>query len=191
MDALTEYFTNIATAIWTVLVGMRVTFRHLFTPAYTQQYPREYITSGTWKDENTDREWKVPERARLRLFNNIDDCIGCYQCARACPVDCIYIDTIKVPKGMELTSASTDHPRRLIVNQFDINMSYCCYCGDCTYVCPTECLIMTPEYEFSVYDRKELIVSFTRPAEVKTLVEQAKTLDPSLKSKVEEETKAS
>ena len=44
-------------------------------------------------------------------------------------------------------------------------MSLCCYCGLCTYPCPTECLIMTPHYEASVYDRTDLLYKYAKPWE--------------------------
>ena len=71
------YFGNIWRGIVTILIGMGVTWRHLFTPAVTIQYP--------------DVKVKLPERARNRLYVNMDDCIGCDQCSMACPVDCITI----------------------------------------------------------------------------------------------------
>ena len=76
-----QYFKNTYEALWTVLVGMKITFKHLFKPAVTIQYP----------------DVKVPlrDRVRNRLYVNMDDCIGCDQCSRACPVSCIEIETVK------------------------------------------------------------------------------------------------
>ena len=34
-----QYFKNSWLGIWTVLVGMKITFKHLFTHAVTIQYP--------------------------------------------------------------------------------------------------------------------------------------------------------
>ena len=45
--------------------------------------------------EYPDVKPKLPERSRMKLFNNIKDCTGCSRCARACPIDCIYVETIK------------------------------------------------------------------------------------------------
>ncbi len=142
-----EYFKNIYKAIVTILIGMGVTWRHLFTRAVTIQYP------------HVKRE--LPPRSRQKLFVDIDDCIGCFQCARACPVDCIDIETVKAGKEEDLGETSTGQKKRLHVVKFDIDLTKCCYCADCVFPCPTECIVMTPKYEFSTYDRFDLIEHFS------------------------------
>lgn len=154
MKAIKTYFRNIWMGIFTAAIGMKTTFRHLFTPAVTIQYP--------------DVKLKLPERARNRLYVNIDDCIGCDQCAKACPVDCITIETIKSTPDQDLGATSTGHKKRLHVPVFDIDIAKCCYCGLCVYPCPTECIVMTDVFEFSEFERENLIYNFTsmRPAEI-------------------------
>jgi NADH-quinone oxidoreductase chain I len=147
MSAVRNYFTVIWKGIWTTLVGMRITFRHLFVPAVTLQYP--------------DERMPLPERARNRLYVNMDDCIGCNQCAMACPVDCITIETVKSLPTEDLGVTSTGQKKRLWVTKFDIDIGKCCYCGLCVPPCPTECIYMTDVYEFSEYDRKDLIYHFS------------------------------
>jgi NADH-quinone oxidoreductase subunit I len=148
-----RYFTNIWDGIVTVLIGMKVTWRHLFTPSVTIQYP--------------DVKLKLPERARNRLYVNMDDCIGCDQCAMACPVDCITIETIKSTPDVDLGLTSVGTKKRLYVPTFDIDIAKCCYCALCVYPCPTECIKMTDVYEFSEYERENLIYRFAvmTPAE--------------------------
>jgi NADH-quinone oxidoreductase subunit I len=146
MIALRIYFADIFRALATVAVGMKLTLAHLFTRSVTIQYP--------------DVKLKLPERARNRLYVNIDDCIGCDQCSMACPVDCITIETIKSTPDVDLGVTSTGNKKRLYVPTFDIDIAKCCYCGLCVYPCPTECIVMTDVYEFSEYDRKDLIYHY-------------------------------
>ncbi len=141
-----RYFKNIWDGIVTVLIGMKVTWRHLFTPAVTIQYP--------------DVKLKLPDRARNRLYVNMDDCIGCDQCSMACPVDCITIETIKSTPDVDLGLTSVGTKKRLYVPRFDIDIAKCCYCALCVYPCPTECIKMTDVYEFSEYERGNLIYNF-------------------------------
>jgi formate hydrogenlyase subunit 6/NADH:ubiquinone oxidoreductase subunit I len=140
------YFKDIFQTIWTVLIGMRVTLGHLFVPAVTIQYP--------------DVKLKLPERARNRLYVNMDDCIGCLQCEMACPVNCIEIETVKSLPTDDLGMTSTGQKKKLWVTKFDIDIAKCCYCGLCVYPCPTDCIKMTDVYEFSEFDRMSLIYNF-------------------------------
>ena len=109
MRSVHLYFYNIWQALATIAIGMKVTFKHLFTPAVTVQYP--------------DVRLKLPERARNRLYVNIDDCIGCDQCSLACPVDCISIETIKATPDQDLGVTSTGQKKRLHVPRFDIDIA--------------------------------------------------------------------
>ena len=45
---------------------------------------------------------------------------------------------------------------------FDIDMSLCCYCNLCTYPCPTNCIYMTPEYEFATSDLTQHLYRFAK-----------------------------
>ncbi len=165
MNPVSRYFRNIWRGFWTVLVGMKVTMRHLFTPAVTVQYP--------------DARMTIPERGRNRLYVNMDDCIGCNQCGMACPVDCITIETAKSLPTEDLGTTSTGQKKRLWVTKFDIDFAKCCYCGLCVPPCPTECIYMTDVYEFSEYDRSKLNYSFITlsPDEAAAKVEQAKAAE--------------
>jgi NADH-quinone oxidoreductase subunit I len=159
-----EYLSNIWNSIWTPLVGMRLTWKRLFIPAVTLQYPEE--------------RWQLPPNSRMQLFVNMDDCIGCAQCERACPVNCITIDTVKaVPEDVKETS--TGHKIRLHVTKFDIDMAKCCYCNLCTYPCPTECIYMTPSFEDAAPDRFDLLYHFTQipPEKAAELEEKARKFD--------------
>ncbi len=141
-----QYLVNVWTGVVTVLIGMKVTFKHLFVPAVTIQYP----------DVRPD----LPERERNRLYVNMDDCIGCDQCARACPVNCIQIETVKSLPAEDLGKTSNGKKKALWVTKFDIDIAKCCFCQLCVFPCPTECIYMTDVYEFSEYDRNKLVYDF-------------------------------
>ena len=161
---MASYLANIWSAFWTPLVGMRLTWRHLFMPSVTVQYPEE--------------RWELPSNSRMQLFVNMDDCIGCAQCERACPVRCITIETVKaLPEDVKETS--TGHKIRLHTTKFDIDMAKCCYCNLCTIPCPTECIYMTPSFEDAAPDRFDLLYHFTQisPEHAAELVAKARQAD--------------
>jgi NADH-quinone oxidoreductase subunit I len=128
---------------------MNITWRHLFVNKVTLHYPEE--------------KWQLPPKSRMRLFMKYEDCIGCGQCARACPVDCIYIKTDKRPATAPAIWAADGTPIKLDTKVFDIDMSLCCYCNLCTYPCPTNCIYMTPEYEFASTDLTNHLYHFAKP----------------------------
>ncbi len=142
------YFGDIADSLLTTVKGMAVTFSHLGEKANTVQWPHEPATTKP--------------RTRGELFNNIDDCIGCGNCAKACPVDCIGIDTIKSTKSVDLGRTSNGKKKTLLLARFDIDMAKCCYCGLCVDVCPTECLIMTEKFDYSSAAVKDLYFRFAQ-----------------------------
>ncbi len=174
-----RYFTDIWATLTTILGGMGITLVHLVRARndnVTLQYPEE--------------RWPRPERnigfehsnynvIRSRLHVDMDDCIGCLKCERACPVDCIKIETEKAPnrgediKDIQHIGITTNGTRKaLVVTRFDIDMTECCYCNLCTYPCPEECIFMTGgpnakkhpiDYEFSEPDRSDLIYRFAKP----------------------------
>jgi NADH-quinone oxidoreductase subunit I len=146
MNALVSYFRNIYEGIFTVLVGMRVTWKYLYSPAITLQYPKERMA--------------MFERFRGLLHNRIEDCIGCGQCVRACPVDCITMVTLKAGKDEDLGVTRDGQAKKLHVYQFDIDTLKCMWCNLCTEVCPTECLLMTGQYEVSSYERDGWMLRF-------------------------------
>ena len=141
-----NYILKFWQGFFTIMIGMKVTFRHLFVPAVTIQYP-------TVRPE-------MPERERNRLYVNMDDCIGCDQCARACPVNCIDIETVKSVPGDDLGKTSNDKKKALWVTKFDIDIAKCCYCQLCVFPCPTDCIYMTDVYEFSEFERDKLVYDF-------------------------------
>ena len=143
---MNQYFKNTWDGIFTVLVGMKITFKHLFTPAVTIQYP--------------DIKVKLPERVRNRLYVNMDDCIGCDQCSRACPVSCIELETVKSIPGEDLGTTSNGKKKALWVTKFNIDIAKCCYCQLCVFPCPTGCIYMTDVYEFAEFERSNLLYKF-------------------------------
>ncbi len=161
-----EYFQNIVKALWSVLLGMGVTASYLFRPAVTLQYPEEKLYPEAKRRRKSVPilfDWTPPDRYRGDLSCVIDDCIGCMLCAAACPVECIDIVTERAAAGEDLERTSKGQPKKLKILRFDIDMTKCIFCGLCVDPCPTECLTMTRQYEFSSYGRAELVHHFARP----------------------------
>lgn len=147
--AVTGYFRDIFLAVKTTAAGMGITLRQLFRPPVTQHYPNE--------------KWKLPPGYRGMLFNDVDDCIVCNQCADVCPAECILIQGDRADKREDLGATSGGVKKKIKLKQFDIELNHCLWCGLCTEVCPTECLVMTEAYEFSSFQREGLYMNYIPP----------------------------
>lgn len=149
----------------TAVKGLLLTVRHLFAA-------RKSRSSLDIRDENyfenqngvvtvqfPKETMPIPEVARYQLEVDIEDCIVCDLCAKACPVDCIDIISIKSPQAIGNTSDGS--VKRLYAEKFEIDMAKCMYCGLCTVVCPTECITMTNKYDRSTQKLTDLIYGFS------------------------------
>jgi NADH-quinone oxidoreductase subunit I len=146
----TEYLGMVKDATLTTFKGMGITLKVFWKVQskgdITIQYP-----------ETRD---KLPLGSRGLLFNDVDDCISCKQCAVVCPVDCIYIEADKKEASSTAEFTKGGVKKTLDLKRFEIDVSLCCYCGLCSSVCPTECLYHTKEYEYSVLDRDKHVMDY-------------------------------
>ncbi len=133
-----KWFQNLWRGLSSALKGMAITFKYVYSvKPVTIEYPEV-------------RE-ELPPNSRSRLFNDVQNCISCYQCATACPVDCIYIAAERRDKDAPKIKTSDGTAIRLDLKQYVIDTALCCYCGLCTTVCPTHCLTHSTDYEYSAY----------------------------------------
>lgn len=168
---MSEYVDSIRKGVSSVIGGLGITLKH-------------FSKAGKWREEtalidddnyfNKLNEGLVtiqypseaiptPDFSRNRLHNDANDCIACNQCANACPVNCITIESFKAtPDDVEeLGTTSDGSKKKLWLSKFDIDMAKCMYCGLCTYPCPTECLTMTPVHDFAEVDRSNFNYHFS------------------------------
>ena len=126
-----------------ILKGLWVTFRHLFRPKVTMQYPEE--------------KWKLPEHYRgipalVRDQDGRTKCVSCFLCQWVCPPRAITI------QARELDGSNVEKGPR----EFEINMLRCIMCGYCEEVCPEEAIFLTKEYEVTGRTRAELIYNMPK-----------------------------
>ena len=136
---------NIVEAVYTVAHGMWVTFR---TWIKTYRPERKAFT-----EHFEYPELPVPVKARYRGFHRFDltTCIACDQCAKACPVDCIYIGKQRVENG-----------KGFRVTDFTIDYTKCMFCALCVEPCPVDCIFMGSNFDLSCYSRDGCIVDYAR-----------------------------
>ncbi len=151
---MSNYIKSIWQGIYTVLVGMKVTIIYLFRRNVTVQYPNKHPKDAAGAD-------KMPPNARNRLYVDMGLCNGCNGCARACPVNCITVETQKVTPGDNVPPLNDGSKRGLWVTNYTIDFAKCCFCGLCVEPCPTNAIRMTTEFEYSVHNRGDLLYKFS------------------------------
>ncbi len=136
------YFQNIWYTLKSIFIGMKITLKYMFSKSVTISYPFERLAFA-------------PRYRGIHEFE-ADICIACDQCAKACPVDCIYIDKSKPRKIDKATGKATGGD----LLRFAIDYQKCMFCALCTEPCPTDCIHMGKNHDLSAYSRQDMIVEF-------------------------------
>ena len=119
---MSQYFRNIYRTVYTIMVGMRITLRYYFAKTVTLQYP--------------DVAPALQPRFRGFHYFEIEKCIACDMCAKACPIDCIYIEK-SGPRKLDKASGVA---KGGAMQRYAIDYAKCMFCGLCTEPCPTDCI---------------------------------------------------
>lgn len=121
-----------------IVKGLGITFRQMFKPKFTRQYPEE-----RWEPTGSYRGRPV-----LVLDEDGERCVACGLCSRVCP-----------SLAIEVQAKETDRDKERYPVKFEINMLRCIYCGFCEEVCPEEAIVMSKDYELVFTNRESAILS--------------------------------
>ncbi len=117
--------------------GMGLTFRELFKPKFTRQYPEErFEPNGSYRGRPVLVQEETGER-----------CVACGLCARVCPA-----------LAIEVQAAETEREKERYPEKFEINMLRCIYCGFCEEACPEEAIVMSKDYDLVFQTQEEAIL---------------------------------
>jgi NADH-quinone oxidoreductase subunit I len=119
-----------------LVIGMVTTFKYLFKPKVTINYPYEKgPLSPRFRGEHALR----------RYPNGEERCIACKLCEAICPAQAITIEAEERDDGSRRTT------------RYDIDMTKCIYCGFCQEACPVDAIVEGPNFEFATYTHEELL----------------------------------
>ena len=124
--------------LWELLKGLSVTFREMWRPKVTVNYP----------EEKTPQSVRFRGLHALRRYPNGEErCIACKLCEAVCPAVCITIDS----------DANNDGTRR--TTRYDIDLFKCIFCGFCEEACPVDAIVLTRLHEYHMENRGENIMN--------------------------------
>jgi len=124
--------------LWELLLGLKITGRHLFSKKITIQYP----------EEETPRSARFRGIHALRRYPNGEErCIACKLCEAVCPALAITIEA----------EPRLDGSRRTTL--YEIDLFKCVYCGFCEESCPVDAIVETGFSDYHFEKRGENILT--------------------------------
>ncbi len=145
-----SYFSDIYHGIKSLLTGMTVTGKYFFNA-------RKEIITNQYPEERPE----IFERFRGEVVmphdeNNYHRCTGCQSCEIACPngsIEIIWDRVVNPETGKKVK----------IIDKHIYHYSMCTLCNLCILACPTDAIVMSNNYEGSVYDRTKLTKVLNKP----------------------------
>jgi NADH-quinone oxidoreductase subunit I len=163
------YWNEIFVGGWSLVEGMKVTFRRLFHPLVTVQYPRKRVVlSPAYRGHIEFTVFKE---------TGTHKCNACGTCARMCPSNVITVERAKAeaPEGAKAASAEdagqegkekVKAPKKPGV--YVIDFTTCSLCGLCIEACPMDTLQFSREYELVGESRQDGVIDLLARLKEKT-----------------------
>ena len=142
MSSVSKYFSGLFTGIGSLLGGMAVTWKELWTKKVTQQYP-----------ENRDT-LVISDRFRAELTmphdeNNEHACTACGICEMNCPNGTITVNF----KMIE----TEDGKKKKVLDTYKWDLGMCTFCNLCVLTCPSNAIKFENTFENAVFTRSKLV----------------------------------
>lgn len=147
MSSVSQYFSGLFKGIASLLKGLSVTWKELFTKKITQQYPENRATlvvSDRFKGILT-----MPHDE-----NNEHACTACSICQMNCPNGTIKV----VSKSVE----TEDGKKKRILDEYHYDLGMCTFCNLCVITCPSDAIVFSNDFEQAVFSHKKLRLRLNR-----------------------------
>ena len=142
----TAVVREVATGLYSLLTGMRVTLAEFCKPTVTVHYPHESL--------------KMTERYRghIELVRDPETgkslCLACKLCEKACPSDCIFVEGFK-----------REGEKKKSTTEFKLDFTKCSLCGSCVEVCSTDALRFSKDYNLASTNKNDYLYDLLKRLE--------------------------
>ncbi|MDR2954116.1 MAG: 4Fe-4S binding protein [Prevotella sp.] len=142
MSSVSEYFSGLFGGIKSLVKGLIVTWKELWTKKVTEQYPENRATLV------------IPDRFRGELVmphdeNNEHACTACGICQINCPNGTIQV--------LSKTIESEDGKKKKILDRHIYDLGMCTFCNLCVITCPQDAIVFTNTFENAIFTRRKLV----------------------------------
>ncbi|SDB23326.1 NADH-quinone oxidoreductase subunit I [Desulfonatronum thiosulfatophilum] len=139
-------FGKAAQGLWSLVIGLGITFRAFVRPQVTVHYPRATVDDANLQTFHGHVELVGKDDEPL-----VPRCISCGMCAMNCPSACLTVVKQKAPKptpeekkAMEEAEARGEKVKKPAAPKdpatFMYDFSLCSLCGTCVEICPVDSL---------------------------------------------------
>ncbi len=147
-----------------VIMGLMLTFKHIFRKKRTLQYPEKRreevaVPDGGLRGKNYRGLHRLNKDDQGRV-----ECVACFMCATACPANCIDIVGDEAP-----WPDREKYPVSFVIDELK-----CIYCGMCEYACPVDAIELTPVYNTTglsrdemMFDKEKLLEQYDKTIDIK------------------------
>ncbi|MDR0794781.1 MAG: 4Fe-4S binding protein [Tannerella sp.] len=136
------YIGGILNGIWTLIIGLKVTFIEFFTKKTTQQYPENRATLVMFDRFRGSLKMDIDDQGRNR-------CTACGLCEMNCPNNTISVES-------ELITDSETGKKKKVLTNFRYNLGSCMFCLLCVNACPADAIAFDQNFEHAVYQKIKL-----------------------------------
>jgi len=142
-----QYITGIFTGIRSLMSGMGVTWKELWTKKVTQQYPENRATLV------------ISDRFRAELTmphdeNNEHACTACGICEMNCPNGTIQV--------ISKITETEDGKKKKELERYVFDLGMCTFCNLCVITCPSDAIKFSNQFENATFTRNKLVKQLNR-----------------------------
>ena len=143
-----SYFREIFSGLWSLLVGMGITFKEFFSPVVTVPYPYQTLP--------------LPDRFRghielVRGEDGTPNCVVCMACERACPSGCISLDGEK-----------KEGEKKKTLSRYQLDFTKCSLCGSCVEACNFNAIEFSKDYNLASTRKEDFYFDLLKRLQEKT-----------------------
>lgn len=163
MSSFKDYFSEFGSGFASLIKGMGVTGKEIFTKKITEEYP----------DNRDNLPVADRFRARLELIYDQDGnhkCIACGLCQMNCPNGTIQVITkmVEMPDGK----------KKKKLDKYMYDLGSCTFCQMCEASCPHGAIRFVNDFENAVFTRSKLVKQLNYLPEKEPVAAPAKPAEP-------------